>query len=532
MFEIKVSLEKQKEIIEEIESQDWSWIKEDYGKDDNFQRAVSRLKQEGIVTDDLCRIIESNIEIPVEREQKQELENMAKERQLKSFQEEIGEGNISLYHIGRLYDSEYIEDKMSVLTLSEDMAKKLRWVETTEYKMWDEQESFIKDNNTITYKNLERMNHLKIKNQEPLLKEMLQQYDGGIISEEEFWEKWNNILSSSIEAFEKQYQQERMLKVNGAMIDIKNFFQHMDIYEGKFSTEERESLEQLREEMQSIQKIDKYLLILKGEQDLEKYVDEREAFVDKWNIFAQNAWENYLKDEKHMLVHVTDGPIEGEYKDPYISTSLIVAGKHKGVYGRPNGYIIKPKKILLAGSEDAYIRNGVKDKYYALTSILVQLPQQIEEEQGKETSYSEIAVTDFEYEGVITFLPKEEVDYKKLQEMAKAQGNLPIKRLQGEKCILYEQEEKEIQNEIEQEKEKMGEIEKIQSIENTKEQEKQETESTTTMWENRLEFYYKKIERAPQNLRNKLIMLRANIMHAITRRLREREEKTQSPERE
>ena len=129
-------------------------------------------------------------------------------------------------------------------------------------------------------------------------------------------------------------------------------------------------------------------------------------------------------------------------------------------------------------------------------------------------------------------MPKEEVDYKKLQEMAKAQGNLPIKRLQGEKCILYEQEEKEIQNEIEQEKEKMGEIEKIQSIENTKEQEKQETESTTTMWENRLEFYYKKIERAPQNLRNKLIMLRANIMHAITRRLREREEKTQSPERE
>ena len=108
MFEIKVSLEKQKEIIEEIESQDWSWIKEDYGKDDNFQRAVSRLKQEGIVTDDLCRIIESNIEIPVEGEQKQELENMAKERQLKSFQEEIGEGNISLYHIGRLYDSEYV----------------------------------------------------------------------------------------------------------------------------------------------------------------------------------------------------------------------------------------------------------------------------------------------------------------------------------------------------------------------------------------------------------------------------------------
>ena len=252
MFEIKVSPEKQKQIIEEIESQDWSWIKEDYGKDDNFQRAVSRLKQEGIVTDDLCRMIESNIEIPVEAEQKQELENRAKECQLKSVQEELEQGSISLYHIGRLYDSEYLENKMSVLTLSEDMAKKLRWIETTEYKMWEEQESFIKDDNTITYENLTRMRHLKMEKQEPLLKEMLQQYDWGIISEEEFWEKWNTILSSSIETFEKEYQQERMLKVNGAIIDIKHFFAHMDEYEAKFSEEERESLEQLRKEMESI----------------------------------------------------------------------------------------------------------------------------------------------------------------------------------------------------------------------------------------------------------------------------------------
>ena len=233
-----------------------------------------------------------------------------------------------------------------------------------------------------------------------------------------------------------------------------------------------------------------------------------------------------------MLVHVTSGPIKGKYKDPYISTSLVVAGKHNGVYGEPNGYIIKPKKILLAGSEDAYIRNGVRDKYYALTSILVQLPQQIEEEQGKETSYSEIAITDFEYEGVITFSPKEEVDDKKLQEMAKAQGNLPIKRWQGKECItLYEQEEKEALAEIEQEKKETDTIEKVQSIENMEKAEKQETKSTTIMWENRLKNYYEKVEKEPHNLKNKWIMLRANIISAITSKIKQKEEKIENQER-
>ena len=35
MFEIKVSPEKKKEIIEELEKQDWSWIEEEFGNDDN-----------------------------------------------------------------------------------------------------------------------------------------------------------------------------------------------------------------------------------------------------------------------------------------------------------------------------------------------------------------------------------------------------------------------------------------------------------------------------------------------------------------
>ena len=43
MFEIKVSPKKKKEIIEELDKQDWSWIEEDFGNDDNFKKAVSKL---------------------------------------------------------------------------------------------------------------------------------------------------------------------------------------------------------------------------------------------------------------------------------------------------------------------------------------------------------------------------------------------------------------------------------------------------------------------------------------------------------
>ena len=76
MFEVKVSEEKQNEILEKIQMKDWSWIEEDFGNDDNFQKAIDRLKQEGIVTEELCKITKLDVEIPIGEEQKQDFKRI------------------------------------------------------------------------------------------------------------------------------------------------------------------------------------------------------------------------------------------------------------------------------------------------------------------------------------------------------------------------------------------------------------------------------------------------------------------------
>lgn len=511
MFEIKVSPEKKKEIIEELEKQDWSWIEEEFGNDDNFKSAVSKLKEYGIVTDDLCKITRLDIEIPIEEEQQKDFERVMGTENFEFLKSRINldEGKILMSDVSKIYNSANMIEEVPI-QLSESMAKKLALLETTRYKAsFIKEESMIKDN-TIMFEDLKRLlsSYQEGTNEEELIEDMMYSYDNGMISEKDFLERLGSeSLHPSIEAFEVDYEETRNRRVTDGVRNIEDFFANLENYKGKFSEEEISTLSQLQKEMETI-----------GEN-----VDEKEAFIDKWNVFAQKVWENYLEDENHMLVHVTSGPIKGKFNEKYMSTSPIVIGKQQDTYGERNGYIVKPKKIVGTMNQDSYTRNGVANKYYALNSIVVELPQQMEAEQGKgNTNYQEIVLEDFEYEGVITFLGKDEGNYEKLQEMAEAQGNLPIKRVSNGKCVSYEQEVSEFDDNQTQQ-------EQTQTV--VTQAKKQEKEISTNMWESRLEKFYGVIGRAPYNLKKRLIMKREEIVNAISNRIKQRDNRKENMER-
>ena len=107
MLEIKVSPEKKKEIIEELDKQDWSWIEEDFGNDDNFKKAVSKLKEYDVVTDDLCKITRLDIEIPIEEEQQKDFERVMGKENFDILKSRIGldEGKIMMSDVSKIYNS-------------------------------------------------------------------------------------------------------------------------------------------------------------------------------------------------------------------------------------------------------------------------------------------------------------------------------------------------------------------------------------------------------------------------------------------
>lgn len=510
MFEIRVSPEKKNEIIDKLNKQDWSWIEEEFGNDDNFRKAVTKLKEHNIVTDDLCKITRLDVEIPIGEEHQKDFERvMGKEEfNLLKSRIKLDEGKIMMADVSKIYNSANMIEEVPI-QLSEDIAKKLALLETTRYKASFIKENSMIKNNTIRFEDLRTLlsSYQKNTNKEELIDDIMYAYDNGMVSEKDFLESLGSeILHPSIEIFENDYEKIRNARVIGGIISIKEFFVNMKNYEGKFSEEEIYTLDKLKKEIETIG-ID---------------IDEKEDFIDKWNAFAQKVWETYLEDENHMLVHVTSGSIEGNFNEKYMSTSLVVVGKQQDTYGERNGYIIKPKKIVGTMNQDAYTRNGVNNKYYALNSIVVELPQQIEAEQGMgNTNYSEIVLEDFEYEGVITFLQQDKGNYAKLQEMAEAQGNLPIKRVSKGKCIPYNQEVSKFDNKIQQERSQII----ATQIEN------QEYENSVIVWEKRLEKYYQAVKKAPQQLKDKFVIMRANLLDAMIDMNRSKEEKVENIER-
>ena len=106
--------------------------------------------------------------------------------------------------------------------------------------------------------------------------------------------------------------------------------------------------------------------------------------------------------------------------------------------------------------------------------------------------------------------------------MAEAQDNLPIKRVSNGKCVPYEQEVSEIDDNQTQQ-------EQTQIV--VTQAKKQENEISTNMWESRLEKFYGVIGRAPYNLKKRLIMKREEIVNAISNRIKQRDNRKENMEK-
>lgn len=146
--------------------------------------------------------------------------------------------------------------------------------------------------------------------------------------------------------------------------------------------------------------------------------------VDIYNEHATNIWNDYLtsidngedKQYRWVIHNLTKGELQGDFRDKYMSTSLIT-NNTMGVYGRTNyGLIIKPKHIVSASYKDSYTLN-TRDNEENLFNIRrppLMLPQEIEDiciqqtisangemlNYEKAPIYSELVVDEYEIEGM------------------------------------------------------------------------------------------------------------------------------------
>jgi hypothetical protein len=174
--------------------------------------------------------------------------------------------------------------------------------------------------------------------------------------------------------------------------------------------------------------------------------------VDIYNEHATNIWNDYLTgidnvadNQYRWVIHnLTKGELQGDFRDKYMSTSLIT-NKTMGVYGRTNyGLIIKPNHIVSASYKDSYTLNTRDDEenLFNIRRPPLMLPQEIENiciqqtisangemlNYEKAPIYSELVVDEYEIEGMYYISNGEQEfapNYDVAKKMAEERG-LPL----------------------------------------------------------------------------------------------------------
>ena len=210
-------------------------------------------------------------------------------------------------------------------------------------------------------------------------------------------------------------------------------------YQIELQPEAKEELQRIQEELRTL---------LSAEKTDIQGIQER---IELYNGHATNIWNDYLTDiddaqnsQYRWVIHnLTKGELEGDFRNKYMSTSLMT-NNAMGRYGNSDyGLIIKPKHIVCASYRDTYTLN-TRDDEENLFNIRppLMLPQEIEdiciqqtiEENGEmlnyETTpiYSELVVDEFEIEGVyyISYGEHELAkDYERAKKVADERG-LPL----------------------------------------------------------------------------------------------------------
>ena len=218
-----------------------------------------------------------------------------------------------------------------------------------------------------------------------------------------------------------------------------NSIDGIDKYQIKLQPEEKEELCNIQESLKELLSTDKT--------DMQSIQEK----VNSYNEYATNIWNDYLTDindtndsEYRWCVHnLNKGELDGEFRDKYMSTSLIT-DKTMGRYGNSDyGLIIKPKHIVSASYRDTYTLN-TRDDEENLFNIRppLMLPQEIEEICIQQTInangemlnyeeariYSELVTDEYEIEGVYYISNGEKElsrDYDRAKKVAEERG-LPL----------------------------------------------------------------------------------------------------------
>ena len=218
-----------------------------------------------------------------------------------------------------------------------------------------------------------------------------------------------------------------------------NSIDGIEKYQIELQPEAKEELQRIQEELRTL---------LSAEKTDIQGIQER---IELYNGHATNIWNDYLTDindeqnnQYRWVIHnLTKGELEGNFRNKYMSTSLMT-NNVMGRYGNSDyGLIIQPKHIVCASYRDTYTLN-TRDDEENLFNIRppLMLPQEIEdiciqqtiEENGEMLNYetmpiySELVVDKYEIEGVyyISYGEHELAkDYERAKKVADERG-LPL----------------------------------------------------------------------------------------------------------
>lgn len=262
-------------------------------------------------------------------------------------------------------------------------------------------------------------------------------YDGSY-SNMEFQEIYNNMqIAFEMQEVDNLYYGCRDLR-NIANTVI-NSIDGIEKYNIELPEKSKEELQTIQEELRELLSEDKTNI---------EAIQER---VNSYNEYATGIWNEYLTDiddskssEYRWIIHnLTKGELEGDFRDKYMSTSLIT-NNTMGVYGNSRyGLVIKPKHIVSASYKDTYTLNTRQDdeELFNVRPPLM-LPQEIEDicvrqtieangemlNYSEDSTYSEMVIDEYEIQGVYYISNGEQElakDYSRAKKVAEERG-LPL----------------------------------------------------------------------------------------------------------
>lgn len=236
-----------------------------------------------------------------------------------------------------------------------------------------------------------------------------------------------------------------------------------------------------------------------------------QEIVHKFNGIIEDSWKDYIEKGEGLLVHATTSPVI-ENNGNSLSTSLYIPNALTETFlNLQQAFIVKPNKIEMAISRN---NHSNAERLRTDVDMLLETPKQVKqkrlEQQSKDEYTSEIIVSDFD---IIGFLALEDISEERKEELAK--NGIPIKVIKDGKLEDLETENKR--------EDILGEIE-TQKIQEQQQQEKelQKSKRTVDSGIGLFETWYNAIDRVPQNVKNKFLKMRSDIVKFIGEKIKNR----------